>query len=106
MDATDEEDHAATSETEVRARFGAVAGREHRVVDTGRDDLDAIGLGIVERRELRALVVGRREHQVGARDDFVLDARAQLRIVLEPGVRFDARERVERRARAEDRVGA
>ena len=67
------------------------------MVDAGRDDLDAIGVGVVERRELRAFVVGRGEHQVRARDDLVLDARAQFRVVFETGVRLDAGERVERR---------
>ena len=63
LDATDEQDHAPTVEPEAVPRRGAIAGREHRVVDAGRDDLDAIGVGVVERRELRAFVVGRREHR-------------------------------------------
>ena len=53
-------------EAEPLPRRVAIAGHEHRVVDTGRHDLDPIGIGVVQRRELRALVVGRREHEVGA----------------------------------------
>ncbi len=67
------------------------------MVDTRRHDLDAIEVGVVERRELRAFVVGRREHQVGARHDLVLDARAVLGVVVDAGFGLHAGERVERR---------
>ena len=41
--------------------------------------------------------VGGREHQIGARDHFVLDARAVLGVVVDAGFGLHARERVERR---------
>ena len=44
-----------------------------------------------------AFVLGRREHEVGARDHVVLERGAQLRIVVDTGIGLDARERVERR---------
>jgi hypothetical protein len=76
LDAADEQQHGSAGESELGARLVAVGGRKDRVVDTGRHDLDAIGISTVERRELAALVVGRRENEIGAAHRFLLDARA------------------------------
>ena len=79
---------------------------EDRVVDAGRDDLDAVGVGAVERRELVALGLGRREHQVGAGDDLRLDARPQRGVVVDrrrrpsPGRACGTSRRAAGRARA------
>ena len=76
------------------------------MVDTGRHDLDALRDRAVERRELIALGVGGREHEIGTRDHRVLDARALVGIVVDAGVGLHARERVERRDHREVAAGA
>ena len=81
---------------DVRVRPSRSLGANIDVVDAGRDDLDAFGIGVVQRRELRAFVLGRGEHHVGARDHVVFDAGAQLRIIFDTGIGLDARERMER----------
>ena len=74
LDAPGEQhDVAVDGQAELRRGLAPVAGREHGVVDAGRHDLDAVGIGAVERDQLRALLGGRRDHQVGAGDDLGLD---------------------------------
>ena len=88
---------APTVEPETVPGTRAITGFELRVIDAGCHDLDALRVGVVERRELRALVVGRRKDEIGAGDDLLLDARPEFRVVVDTGVGLDARERVERR---------
>ena len=57
--------------------------------------------GVVQRGELRPLVGRRREHEVGARDHLVLDARAVLGVVVDAGFGLHAGQRVERRDQRE-----
>ncbi len=97
LDPPDEQQHPRRVDAEPLARRVAVAGKEDVVVDAGRHDFDAIERGVVQRCELRALVVRRREHQVGARDHFVLDPRAVLGVVVDAGFGLHPGERVERR---------
>ena len=67
------------------------------MVDAGRHDLDPFGYRAVVRHKLLALGLGRREHEVGAVDDVVLNARALLGVVVDARVGLYARERVEGR---------
>jgi hypothetical protein len=65
------------------------------VVDAGRDDLDALGHGVVEPLELGRLVVGQGEDGVGTADDLGLGPGPQP-VMVGVGLGLDPGQRVER----------
>ena len=78
------------------ARRGAVAGEEHPVVDAGRDDLDALGIGAVVTHELVLLLERRRDDEVGTAHDFGFDPRPHRHVVGETDLGLHPVEGVER----------
>ena len=97
LDPADEEHERRLGQAQALSRFVRVAGREDRVIDAGRDDLDTIGIGAVFGDQLGALVRRRRHDPIGARDDLALDNDAFGRIVFEARGPFGVRERVKGR---------
>ena len=71
-------------------------GREERVVDTRRHDLDPTRRRAVEALELRSFLGAAREDRVGATDDLDLRAHAALRLLV-ARLGLHPRQRVERR---------
>ena len=100
LDPTREEEGGGVTETQrspfLRATAG-IHGMEDLVVHARRHDLDPILGRAVQHLQLIALGTGGREHQVGAVHDLVLDPGAQLRIIVDAGIRLDPRQGVERR---------
>ena len=97
LDTSGEQQHAPTVEAEPILGDPGIGGEEHRVVDAGRHNLDPFGHGAVTRRELFALRIGRREHEIRTCDHLVLDAGPFVGVVVDTSISFDARKGVERR---------
>ena len=97
LDPSDEQQHRSVGrQLERGACAGLVAGREERVLDTRRDDLDAALRIAVEAPELALLLGAADADRVGARDDLGLGPVAPDRLRV-AALGLDASERVERR---------
>ena len=78
LDATDEQQRPARRGGRACRRAAARSPGENTVVvDAGRDDLDALGIGAVVAHELVVLLVRRRDDEIGAAHDLGFDAWAQ-----------------------------
>ena len=83
LDAADEQQHRRVDgQVERTAGATAFAGREERVLDAGRDDLDATLRVAVQAAELALLLGAADADGVGAGDDLVLGAVAPLGLVV------------------------
>jgi len=98
LDATDEQEHRVLepAQAERGTSPAAVARREERMIDAGRDDLDAVGHRPVQALELRTLLAIRRQNHVAATDDIGFSARPAVGLGFEV-LGLDAGKRVERR---------
>ena len=78
MNATDEKQHRLIAQTKRVARSTSIAGREKRVIDTRRDNLDSRGIGAVKINQLRHFCSTIRQDRIGARNDFGFGLHANL----------------------------
>ena len=95
LDPTGEQQHWMIAEAEGQAGAGPIPGREERVVDTRRDDLDTRRISAIELHELGDLIGAVGEDGIGASDDRCLGRDASVGFVV-AGLSLHSGQRVKR----------